>query len=116
MFGKTIQRLILGLTILFSLAVLSVANSPALAAEIEPLHGFYLTDGTATIMVTSNGCTQKEDFISILEKSEPPVVTFIRLKPDFCKAASTPYRISFSVEEIGAKVFKISNLVEPAPR
>ena len=113
---NVLKRLALGLATLLLVAGLWVGTAPtALAAEIEPLHGLNLTEGYCTIVVTSTGCTKKEDFVSILQKSEPPVVTFIRLEPDFCRAASRPYLIKFSVEEIGAKEFTVSNLFTPAP-
>ena len=86
------------------------------AADIEPLHGVNMTETGLTILVTSTGCTKKEDFVSVLQKSQPPVVTFIRLKPDLCEAGSHPYTIQFSFEEIGAKEFRVSNLFVPAPR
>ena len=87
----------------------------ALAANIEPLHGVNLTEKYCTIVATSTGCTQKEDFVPILQKSQPPIVTFIRLKPDDCKAAARPYPIRFSFSEIGAKEFTVSNLFVPSP-
>ena len=39
--------------------------------NIETLHGLVLTETTATIKVTSTGCTKKEDFQLRLQKSEP---------------------------------------------
>ena len=107
------KKLALALTTLLFVAGLWVPT--ALAAEIEPLHGVSVTQRYCTIVVTSTGCTQKEDFIPILQKSQPPVVTFIRLKPDPCRAASRPVPIRFSLEEIGAEEFTVSNLFEPSP-
>ncbi|NEO66421.1 MAG: hypothetical protein F6J98_41010 [Moorea sp. SIO4G2] len=66
--------------------------------------------------MTSTGCTKKEDFTTILEKSQPPIATFIRLEPDFCRAASRAYPIEFSLEEVGATEFKVANLFVPGPR
>ncbi|NEQ81681.1 MAG: hypothetical protein F6K26_15935 [Moorea sp. SIO2I5] len=51
-----------------------------------------------------------------MEKSQPPIATFIRLTPDFCRAASRAYPIEFSLEEVGAKEFKVANLFVPGPR
>ena len=122
--STTINRLILGLIILFSTVVLSFANSSALAqgldpdtfdAKIENLHGFQLTEKTATIVVTSTGCTEKQDFVVVLQQSQPAAATFIRLKPDFCRAAPSPYLIKFSLPEIGAQEFTVTNLITPAP-
>ncbi len=85
-------------------------------AEIETLHGIHMSERDVTIVVTSNGCTEKDHFVAVITKSEPPEVTFIRLTPDHCKAASRPYPIKFSMEEIGAKEFTVSNPFDPAPR
>ncbi|NEQ10616.1 MAG: hypothetical protein F6K37_33265 [Moorea sp. SIO4E2] len=115
---KALSRLALGLaTLLFAAVAVFCATAPtALAATVEPLHGIHITEKGVTIVVTSNGCTQKEDFTTILAKSQPPIVTFIRLKPDFCKGVSRPYRIEFSLSEVGATEFKVANLFEPGPR
>jgi len=117
----------LGLVSLLSAAVLYVSTSTVSAGEIEdyvsryqptiePLHGLEVTERSATIVVTSNGCTKKQDFIVVLDKSQPSTATFIRLIPDFCKAVSHPYPIKFSLQEVGATTFAVSNLFEPPPR
>ncbi|NET66388.1 MAG: hypothetical protein F6K63_19150 [Moorea sp. SIO1G6] len=113
---KALSRLALGLgTLLFAaVAVFCVTAPTALAATVEPLHGIQITEKSVTIVVTSNGCTQKEDFTTILAKSQPPIVTFIRLKPDLCKGVSRPYPIQFSLSEVGAKEFKLANLFVPS--
>ncbi|WP_424099792.1 hypothetical protein [Moorena producens] len=114
---KALSRLALGLaTLLFAaVAVFCVTAPTALAETIEPLHGIQVTQRYVTIFVTSTGCTQKEDFTTILEKSQPPSATFIRLKPDFCRAASRLVPIRFSLQEVGAKEFKVANLFVPGP-
>ena len=81
----------------------------------ETLHGFVLTETTATITVTSTGCTDKKDFKVQLQKSSPPIATFIRVNPDLCEAAPHSVDIVFSLEEIGASCFKVGNLFEPGP-
>ncbi|NEO92836.1 MAG: hypothetical protein F6K56_22370 [Moorea sp. SIO3G5] len=115
---KALSRLALGLaTLLFAaVAVFCVTAPTALAATVEPLHGINITEKGVTILVTSNGCTQKEDFTTILAKSQPPIATFIRLKPDFCKGVSRPVTIQFSLSEVGATEFKVANLFVPSPR
>ncbi|NEN98722.1 MAG: hypothetical protein F6K50_25420 [Moorea sp. SIO3I7] len=115
---KALSRLALGLaTLPFAVvAVFCVTAPTALAETVEPLHGINITEKGVTIVVTSNGCTQKEDFTTILAKSQPPIVTFIRLKPDLCKGVSRPYPITFSLSEVGAKEFKVANLFVPGPR
>ena len=112
---KVLAKLALGLATLLVVAGVWVATPTAQAAEIEPLHGITVTSRYCTIAVTSNGCTQKEDFVSILKKTEPPVVTFIRLKPDYCKAPSRPTEIRFSLSEVGAETFAVANVFSPAP-
>ncbi len=107
------KKLALALTTLLFIAGLWVPT--ALAANIEPLHGIEVTEKYCMIIVTSTGCTKKEDFVPVLQKSQPPVVTFIRLKPDFCEATPRPYPIRFSLEEVGAKEFTVSNLIVPSP-
>ena len=124
---KALSRLALGLATLLFTVIFCVAAPTALASEIddyisqykpviETLHGLYVDDGTVTIVVTSSGCTRKEDFIVVSDKSQPPTATFIRLIPDFCKAVSRPYSIKFSLEEVGAKEFKVANTFDPSPR
>ena len=112
---KVLKRLTLALTTLLFIAGLCATAPAATAAEIEPLHGVNLTEKYCTIVVTSTGCTKKEDFVALLKKSQPPIVTFVRLKPDYCKAAARPYPIKFSLSEIGAKEFDVSNLFVPSP-
>lgn len=84
--------------------------------QIEVLNGIQVTEQSVTIIVESNGCTQKEDFIAVLSKAEPPEVTFIRLQPDLCRAAPRPLPIKFTLEEIGAKMFTVANPLDPMPR
>ena len=123
---KAFSKLALGLaTLLFAAATVFCVTAPtALAGEIddyisgyqpviETLHGLNVTENTVTILVTSTGCTKKEDFIVVSDKSQPTTATFIRLIPDFCKAASRPYPIKFSIEEVGAKEFKVANTFDP---
>ena len=113
--SKKINRLVAALLTLISASLFFTAGASASAAEIEALHGFQLTERGASILVTSTGCTSKEDFISVLQKTQPPVVTFIRLKPDLCRAAARSYAIQFSLEEIGAKEFQVNNIIVPGP-
>ncbi|HAC64724.1 MAG TPA: hypothetical protein DCF68_14610 [Cyanothece sp. UBA12306] len=116
MLTKTVKNLIVSLAIVFSVVFFCHAGSSTLAAEIEPLHAIQVTEKTVTIIVTSTGCTSKENFTSTLHKSEPPIVTFIRLKPDLCKAAPQPYPIRFGLEEVGAMNFQTTNVFSPGPR
>lgn len=126
---KVFSKLALGLTtlLLAAAAIFSVTTTTTLADEIddyisryqpaiETLHGLQVDERTVTIVVTSTGCTKKQDFIVVSDKSQPPTVTFSRLIPDYCKAAPSPYPIKFSLEEIGAKEFKVANTVDPMPR
>ncbi|WP_163831088.1 hypothetical protein [Spartinivicinus ruber] len=80
---------------------------------IETLHGLQVTEKAVTIVVTSTGCTQKDDFIVVLDKSMPPEATFIRLMPDYCRAASRNIPIQFSLKEVGAAEFTVGNRVKP---
>ena len=113
--NKKINRLVVAMLTFLSASLFFIVGGSAFAAEIENLHGFQLTENIATILVTSSGCTKKEDFIPVLEKTQPPLVTFIRLKPDLCRAASRVYPIKFSLEEIGVKEFKVVNKITPSP-
>ena len=113
--SKKINRLVVAVLTLISASLFFTASASAAAAEIEPLHGLEVTERYATIFVTSTGCTKKEDFIPVLQKTEPPIVTFIRLKPDYCKAASRPVPIRFSLEEVGAQTFNVNNIFTPGP-
>jgi len=126
---KALSKLALvGATLLFAAAAVFCVTAPtALADEIddyisrykpviETLHGLQVTENEVTIVVTSSGCTKKQDFIVVSDKSQPTTATFIRLIPDFCKAAPRPYPIKFSFEEVGAKEFKVANTFDPSPR
>ena len=113
--SKKINRLVAAVLTLISASLFFTASVSAAEAQIEPLHGLQVTDTYVTILVTSNGCTQKDDFISVLQKTEPPVVTFIRLKPDYCKAAPRLLPIQFALKEVGAQTFKVNNILTPGP-
>ncbi|NMF63764.1 hypothetical protein DP113_29300 [Brasilonema octagenarum UFV-E1] len=82
---------------------------------METLHGLVLTDISATITVTSNGCTKKDDFKIELTKSLPPIATFIRVKPDNCDAVAHSIDLVFSLKEVGAAEFKVANPFVPGP-
>ena len=86
-----------------------------MAEQIETLHGLVLTDTQVIITVTSNGCTDKNDFKIDLKESHPAILTFIRVQPDFCRV--TPHRvdIAFSLKEVGAAAFTVENPFEPGP-
>lgn len=123
---KALSRVALGLATLLFTVIFCVAAPTALASEIddyisqyqpviETLHGLQVTEKTVTILVTSNGCTEKQDFIAVLDKSQPSTATFIRLKPDLCEATSQLYSIKFLLEEVGATEFKVANTVDPSP-
>ncbi|WP_202218755.1 hypothetical protein [Okeania sp. KiyG1] len=123
---KALSRVALGLATLLFTVIFCVATPTASASEIddyisqyqpviETLHGLQVTEKTVTILVTSTGCTKKEDFIAVLDKYQPPTATFIRLIPDFCRAASRAIPITFSLQEVGATEFKVANTVDPSP-
>jgi hypothetical protein len=86
-----------------------------MAEQVETLHGFMLTDSQVIIRVTSNGCTDKGDFKIALKESHPPIVTFIRVQPDPCKAVVRSVDIAFSLKEVGAAEFTVDNPFEPGP-
>ena len=86
-----------------------------MAEQVETLHGLKLTDTQVIITVTSNGCTDKDDFKIELKESHPAIATFIRVQPDFCRAAAHSVDIAFSLKEVGAAEFKVDNPFEPGP-
>jgi len=86
-----------------------------MAEQVETLHGLMLTDNQVIITVTSNGCTDKDDFKIELKESHPPIATFIRVQPDFCRAVAHSVDIAFSLKEVGAAEFKVDNPFEPGP-
>ena len=62
-----------------------------------------------SIIVVSNGCTQKSDFQFKIEKNN---ITIIRKKKDNCKAMPEPKQIMFSFKETGIdenKTYTIKN-------
>ena len=82
---------------------------------VETLHGLTITAEKATITVTSNGCTDKSDFKIEVQESLPPIVTFIRVKPDNCKKVSRSVDISFSLKQVGTTKFKVANPFASGP-
>ncbi|MDH3600539.1 MAG: hypothetical protein OEU26_12965 [Candidatus Tectomicrobia bacterium] len=83
--------------------------------KVETLHGLMLTESQVIITVTSNGCTGKEDFKIELKESQPPIATFIRVQPDYCRAVAHSVDIAFSLKEVGAAEFTLDNPFEPGP-
>jgi hypothetical protein len=86
-----------------------------MAEQVEPLHGLRLTGNQVIITVTSTGCTDKADFKITLQESQPPIATFIRVQPDFCRVVPHSVDLAFSLREVGAAVFKVANPLEPGP-
>lgn len=84
--------------------------------SIETLHGLTVTETEAIITVTSTGCTDQSDFKIEVVETLPLLVTFVRVKPDFCRMAPHSVDLSFSLKEIGGAEFKVANLFAPGPR
>ncbi len=82
---------------------------------IETLHGMTVSETEVTIAVTSNGCTDKDDFQLVVKESKPPQVTFQRVRLDFCRGVQHTVDISFSLKEICAPPFIVNNPFEPGP-
>ncbi len=91
-------------------------NTETESHSVETLHGLAVNETEVVITVTSTGCTDKNDFKIEVVKTLPPVVTFIRVKPDPCKAAPQKVNLSFSLKEIGTADFKVDNLFAPGPK
>ena len=101
---------------LLTLSLLLGTSYSLSAAELEQLHGVQFTENYMTIFVTSTGCTEKEDFVTALEKSTTPAgLMILRTKPDICRGASRVYPIKYSYNEIGGKNVKVLNHFVPAP-
>ncbi|RCS52969.1 hypothetical protein DTL42_09140 [Bremerella cremea] len=81
----------------------------------EILHGLKVSETEVTIAVTSNGCTDREDFDLIVKESNPPQVTFMRTQPDPCRKIPHTVNISFSLKAIGSSDFTVENLFAPGP-
>lgn len=86
-----------------------------MAEQVEILHGLRLTGNQVIITVTSTGCTDKADFKIALQESQPPIATFMRVQPDFCRVVPHSIDIAFSLREVGAADFKVANPFEPGP-
>src|SRR5262245_5095618 len=71
-----------------------------MAEQVEPLHGLRLTGNQVIITVTSTGCTDKADFKITLQESQPPIATFIRVQPDFCRVVPHSVDLAFSLREV----------------
>lgn len=70
---------------------------------LEPLYAAVAGREALTIRVASNGCTKKEDFAFIVEKTPAgPRVAFGRKKLDMCKSfAMGSTELSFTWTELG---------------
>lgn len=91
-------------------------NEQLTNAEIETIHGVEVRETSLTAVVTSNGGTKKEDFVVLIDRTyECPRVSIVRLKPDPCKAAARPYPVTFSLSDVGANVFVLTNPIDPMP-
>lgn len=86
------------------------------SGSVETLHGLAVTETQVIISVTSTGCTDESDFKIEVAESLPPIVTFIRVKPDVCRAISHTVDLSFSLKEVGSAEFKVANPFAPGPR
>ena len=84
--------------------------------SVETLHGLAVTETKVIITVTSTGCTDESDFKIEVAESLPPLVTFIRVRPDFCRMISHSVDLSFSLKEVGSAEFKVANPFAPGPR
>ncbi len=84
--------------------------------SIETLHGLAVTETKVIITVTSTGCTDESDFKIEVVETLPLLVTFVRVKPDFCRMAPHSVDLSFSLKEVGGAEFKVANLFAPGPR
>ncbi len=84
-------------------------------SESEVLHGIRVQQNTVTVTVTSNGCTGPGDFEIKVAKSNPPIATWIRKRPDPCKMISHSVDLEFSRKLIGKLPFKVGNTFAPGP-
>lgn len=84
-------------------------------AETETLHGVVVTETTVTVTVTSNGCTDAEDFRIEVQESQPPIATWIRVTPDPCRMVAHSVDLDFSLKLIGSADFKVANTFAPGP-
>ncbi len=83
-------------------ALMTGAFGQAAAARLETLHGITLGEKTATIRVTSNGCTAPEDFRvawSVAEDGENAILRLriLRLRPDRCRARPRPVELELPI-------------------
>ena len=71
--------------------------------ELEPLYGASAGQAALTILVSSNGCTRKEDFAFFVErKGQAATLAFGRKKLDPCQSfAMGSTELAFTWEELG---------------
>lgn len=82
--------------------------STAIAQELEPIHGISVDRKNIIVKVTSNGCTQSEDFRVIVNVSKlGTVMEIYRDKQDQCKM--TPQKVDLAFDRI------LSGLPDKAP-
>lgn len=93
------------LMILASLGLLAgcATVAPSALGELEPLYSAKAARDGITIQVSSNGCTQKEDFAFFVERKGGEVtLAFGRKRLDRCQSfAMGRTELSFSYAELG---------------
>ena len=66
---------------------------------LEKLHALALGQQTSDIVVTSTGCTRSEHFkVEINEQIQPGTIAVYRLKPDYCRRAPMPLKLTLKLE------------------
>ena len=104
------------LAMTFTISCLSPAVQAA--GDIARLHGIGVEQDMLVFTVTSNGCTQNEDFELRVEPGAVPRVTLMRLRPDLCKRVPLAKRIQFPLMDYGLSLdtpFAIGNPLVPPP-
>lgn len=72
---------------------------------LESLRGFIINEDTIELLVTSNGCTDKESFVINVNTGftglSPTEITVFRKAPDTCKMMPRVVSVIFTKKELG---------------
>lgn len=101
------RRLIFTFAAFLALAASAVQarpHGPPAAPTVEPIHGARVDAEGLTLRVGSNGCTRKESFrMRVRGPARRPVVTALRVRPDYCKAMFRIVEFTWTRQELGVR-------------
>ncbi len=102
--------------IVLSLILLaSVVSANEDQIGVEAIGGVVIVEDGVTVVVRSGGCTQKEDFVVVVNQNEdgPAEILINRVRYDFCKQVPFLEEIHFSYRDLGIDRDKDFRIINP---